>query len=215
MMNENRPDPDSGLDAMPLSSEEKDALRRWSADAAPGEERVTKLVVPMAGRAVIADGEKVTRGSAIADGSASRPYPGRGAMRAGLQALAAVLIFAFGFYVGNAREPKGSASVVVADADGAGQDTAGRVGDRGRLGEPSLPRGAAESRETVESRVSADAAVAEAEEECAVPQLYKDNEGHLRMDTVLCGSGNRATWVINPTLEIAQNTTTLNEEEVQ
>ncbi len=40
-------------------------------------------------------------------------------------------------------------------------------------------------------------------EDCPAPQVYQGSDGHFRINTTLCNSGSRATWVINPKLELA------------
>lgn len=215
-MNEKRDSKSAHIETE-LTPEEKQLLQAWLAAPAPGEEALTGLAAPRP--RVVAQPSRRRWGRMIAQHCAT-----------------GALLFVVGYAAGHWRESAADGTTgqtVVANADqGAGaaggihsadDDAAGgspvsraamppdkTVDSGSRAGVPTLP-----PVESVASGKPAPAPHKPAATDCKPPEVYQGKDGHFRIDTVLCQSGSRATWVINPRLEIATATQSSSTEKKQ
>lgn len=159
---------------MEFTPEEKDRLRAWTASPAPGEDKLGNRITGW--RPPLARSPRQRRWRGIAQHFAT-----------------GALLFLGGYVLGQRKEvtpnqPQTQAVVSpVQTSASAGNNAVASVDS------------------TLEAKFAAasEPSVRASASDCKPSQMYEGKDGNIRIETVLCQSGSRATWVINPRLEIA------------
>ena len=178
-------------DGLKLSSHEQELISTWAQSAAPGEDKLSQL--------------KVARPASPMSKVPRRRF------RMVQQIAAGALLFILGYFMGHSGQSVSapvrevSLPIPVAQAPKAPEPEPSASGS----GTSSAPAVVAK----VDASINGGAPVTPAPE-CKSPQVYKGKDGQFRIDTVLCQSGSRATWVINPGLELANASNSTPIEEI-
>ena len=180
-----------------LTDSERRLLKTWSSMPAPDEERLADLTVPLPERRINV-----------------RNHSRHRLRTAGQHFVTGLLLFVAGYFLGQSGQASpGDGAPYVADSSASSVAPA-QV-------EPVMPTQAitspgkhpssvasAEAQPAPDPVRATDVARAASSQQpqspdCKAPQVYQGKDGRFRIDTVLCETGSRATWVINPSLELA------------
>ncbi len=199
------------------TSTERDLLKQWLASPAPGEDRLHHLSAPLPGQ----------HANSTKSPLPPQTRPSRKSRRplfTYAQNIAiAIVLFSAGYFTGQSKPTDSQDHQQAETAHINHKPNASAIPASPTPLPPSPPtepennRSASPSDNTPDlSRTIASSTKNQTgpspADDCKSPQLYRGRDGHFRVDTVLCQSGSRATWVINPGLEIANAGKFENEE---